>query len=83
MIPSGLLGGAAKWSGSDVKKIRITISRDGTQRVEVEDAIGDECVRFTRDLERRLGHAVGERTLKPEYHDEPPREAEAEEEGGA
>ena len=51
--------------------------------LEVEDAIGDECVRFTRDLERRLGHAVGERTLKPEYHDEPPREAEAEEEGGA
>jgi hypothetical protein len=59
----------------DIRKIRVTLLPDGTQRIEVLGATGDECVAFTRSLERRLGRAVGERTLKPEYG-ERPREAE-------
>jgi len=60
-----------------MKKIRVILLPDGTQRIEVLGASGDECVAFTRSLERRLGRAVGERTLKPEYGDRP-SEAEAE-----
>ncbi len=65
-----------------MKKIKVTLHGDGSQDVEVLGASGDECVRFTRDLERRLGKPVGERTLKPEYHDEEPGGAEAERERG-
>lgn len=60
-----------------MRKIRVTLLPDGTQRIEVLGATGDECVAFTRSLERRLGHVVGERTMKPEYAELPP-EPEAE-----
>ncbi len=50
-----------------MKKIRITLHKDGTQKVEVLGAVGAECVEFTRELEKRLGAPLGERVLKPEY----------------
>jgi Protein of unknown function (DUF2997) len=49
-----------------MKRIKITIAKDGTQRVEVLGAQGTECIKFTEKLEQRLGVPVGERTLKPE-----------------
>jgi hypothetical protein len=55
-----------------MKKIKVTLRKDGTQDVEVLGASGEECLRFTHDLERRLGRPVGARTLKPEYRDEEP-----------
>ena len=50
-----------------MKRIKITIAKDGTQKVEVLGAHGKECVKFTEKLEERLGVPVGERTLKPEF----------------
>jgi len=52
-----------------MKKIKITLHPDGTQKVEVLGAVGDECLAFTAELEKRLGTQVGERQLKPEYHE--------------
>jgi hypothetical protein len=52
-----------------MKKMKITIHKDGTQKIEVLGAVGDECVRFTQPLEERLGTAIGSRELKPEYHE--------------
>ena len=52
-----------------MKKMKITIHKDGTQKVEVLGAVGPECVEFTRQLENRLGTQLGERELKPEYHE--------------
>ncbi|NWG11925.1 MAG: DUF2997 domain-containing protein [Acidobacteria bacterium] len=52
-----------------MKKIKITIHRDGTQKLEVLGAGGAECLEFTRQLEKRLGAQEGERVLKPEYHE--------------
>jgi hypothetical protein len=52
-----------------MKKMKITIHKDGTQKVEVLGAAGEECVQFTRELEKRLGTPIGERELKPEYHE--------------
>jgi len=52
-----------------MKKIKITLHKDGTQKVEVLGAVGEECVQFTKELERRLGTPLGERELKPEYHE--------------
>lgn len=54
-----------------MKKIKITLRQDGTQKVEVIGAVGDECVEFTRELEQRLGSPLGERELKPESELEP------------
>lgn len=48
-----------------MKKMKITIHKDGTQKVEVLGAVGEECVELTRELEERLGP----RELKPEYHE--------------
>ena len=62
-----------------MKKIKITLHKDGTQKVEVLGAQGAECVEFTRQLEQRLGKPMGERTLKPEY-DSTERETEREKE---
>ena len=62
-----------------MKKIRITLSKDGTHKIEVIGAVGEECIEFTRAFEKRLGSLVGERTLKPEYA-ESPREREPERE---
>ncbi|MDQ1255944.1 MAG: hypothetical protein QG656_539 [Candidatus Hydrogenedentes bacterium] len=39
----------------------------GTQKVEVLGATGTECLEFTKELDRRLGVARGERVFKPEY----------------
>ena len=55
-----------------VKKIRITLLKDGTQKIEVLGAAGDACLEFTRALEKRLGAVEGERTLKPEFHEAAP-----------
>ncbi len=55
-----------------MKKIKITLHKDGTQKVEVLGAAGPECVEFTRELEGRLGAPVGERELKSEYHETEP-----------
>lgn len=52
-----------------MKKIKITLHKDGTQKLEVLGASGSECVEFTRELENRLGKPLGARQLKPE-HDE-------------
>ncbi|MCH2376530.1 MAG: DUF2997 domain-containing protein [Planctomycetes bacterium] len=52
-----------------MKKIKITIQKDGTQKIEVLGAEGDECVEFTEELEKRLGKTVGERVLKPEFEE--------------
>jgi hypothetical protein len=64
-----------------MKKIKITLHKDGTQKVEVLGAVGEQCVEFTRALEHRLGDQVGERVRKPEYEQteaevEPERERE-------
>jgi hypothetical protein len=59
-----------------MKKIKVTLHKDGTQDIEVLGATGESCVEFTRELEERLGAPQGERELKPEYH-----EAETELEG--
>ena len=58
-----------------MKKIKITLHKDGTQKVEVLGAVGEECVQFTQELEKRLGTPLGPRELKPEYHE---TESEAE-----
>jgi len=50
-----------------MKKIQITLHKDGTQKVEVFGAVGAECLELTRELEKRLGAPLGERVLKPEY----------------
>ena len=55
-----------------MRKIRITLHKDGTQKVEVIGAQGQDCVALTRDLEGRLGSPSGERELKPEYHEAVP-----------
>ncbi len=52
-----------------MKKMKITLHKDGTQKVEVLGASGDECLAFTAELEKRLGSAEDDRVLKPEYHE--------------
>jgi len=50
-----------------MKKMKITLRKDGTQKIEVLGAAGDSCVEFTKEMERRLGRQEGERELKPEF----------------
>lgn len=52
-----------------MKKIKITLHKDGTQKVEALGIVGEGCVQFTQELERRLGTPLGPRELKPEYHE--------------
>ena len=52
-----------------MKKIQITLHKDGTQKIEVLEASGTECTELTAGFEKRLGTQVGERVLKPEYHE--------------
>jgi len=52
-----------------MKKIKITLHKDGTQKIEVLEAVGAECTELTKGFEQRLGPQVGERVLKPEYHE--------------
>ena len=47
--------------------MKITIKKDGTQEIEVLGAEGDECLKFTEELEKRLGEPAKERQLKPEF----------------
>lgn len=51
-----------------MKKIKITLHRDGTQKIEVLGAVGEDCLEFTRELEQRLGTQAGQRELKKEYY---------------
>ena len=51
-----------------MKKIKITLHKDGTQKIEVLGAVGESCLELTRQLEQRLGKPAGQRELKPEYH---------------
>ena len=53
-----------------MKKIKVTIHKDGAQHVEVLNAVGESCEDLTRTLEQRLGKQEGERVLKPEHHEE-------------
>jgi hypothetical protein len=48
-------------------KMKVTIKKDGTQKIEVLGATGENCLAFTDEMERRLGKAEGERELKPEF----------------
>ena len=50
-----------------MKKVKITIRKDGTQKVEAVDVVGESCVELTRSFEQRLGKVVGERVYKPEH----------------
>jgi hypothetical protein len=50
----------------NMKKIKITIAKDGTQKIEVLGAHGEDCIELTEELEKRLGFQVGDRTMKPE-----------------
>jgi len=50
-----------------MKKLKITIHKDGTQKLEVLEGCGPDCVEFTKALENRLGKQEGERELKPEF----------------
>lgn len=52
-----------------MKKMKITLSPDGTQKIEVLGAQGEECLEFSRTLEKRLGVPAGERVLKKDYHE--------------
>lgn len=68
-----------------MKKIQVTIRKDGTQKIEVLGAVGSECTELTCELERRLGTSEGERTLKPAYYEstgEQEIERQQETEGG-
>jgi len=38
-----------------VKKMRIRIGLDGKTTIRVEGAVGDECLDFTRAVEKALG----------------------------
>lgn len=52
-----------------MKKIKATIRKDGTVKIEVIGAVGAECLDLTRALEKRLGIQSGERELKQEYYE--------------
>jgi hypothetical protein len=64
-----------------MRKIKITLHKDGTQKVEVIGGAGEDCLELTREIERRLGTQQGERVLKREYYEkEKEKETEAERE---
>jgi len=54
-----------------MSKIRITIGKDGTQKVEALETQGEGCIKLTEGFEKRLGTPIGQRTLKPEFDQEP------------
>jgi len=45
-----------------MKKMKIRIGRDGKTTLQVEGAVGDECLEFTRAFEQALG-AVENRVM--------------------
>ena len=53
-----------------MKKIKVTIHKDGTQHVEALNDGGEHCLEFTKALEDRLGKPEGERVYKDEYYEE-------------
>jgi hypothetical protein len=66
-----------------MRKIKATIRKDGTTKIEVLDAQGEGCLELTREMERRLGVQQGERELKDEFHEEElVEESEREQERG-
>ena len=50
--------------------MRILIKKDGKTEIRVEGGQGDNCLTFTKAVEKALG-AVEERTHLPEFHEEP------------
>ena len=50
-------------------QIKMIIGKDGTTRMEVIGADGGTCLEKTRSFEEALGTQVGERVLKPEFHE--------------
>jgi hypothetical protein len=67
-----------------MKKIKITLHKDGTQKVEALGVVGESCLELTKALEHRLGVEEGGRTLKPEFEIEPSElESEREQEAGS
>ena len=50
-----------------MRKVKITIRKDGTQKIEAVNVVGDSCVELTRSFEERLGRVEGERAFKPEH----------------
>jgi hypothetical protein len=48
-----------------MKKMRIIIKKDGTTTMQVEGAVGEECLDFTRIFEEALG-SVEERVMNEE-----------------
>lgn len=70
-----------------MRKIQITLRPDGTQKVEVLDAVGTDCLEFSGVFEKRLGTQEGERVFKPEFYEteaavERVQERESEQERG-
>jgi hypothetical protein len=53
-----------------MRTIRITMSKDGTTRLEVLGDQGEHCLAFTAELERRLGTIIGERQYKAEFKEQ-------------
>jgi hypothetical protein len=67
-----------------MKKIKITLRKDGTQKVEALGVVGESCLELTKALEHRLGVEASERTLKPEFEIESSEfESEREREAGS
>ena len=52
-----------------MKKMKIRIGRDGKTTVQVEGAVGGECLEFTRAFEQALG-SVENRVMATEGTDE-------------
>jgi hypothetical protein len=53
------------------KKMRIRITSDGKTEIRVEGGEGDDCLAFTRAMERAVGK-VKQRELTADYHDHDP-----------
>jgi hypothetical protein len=52
-----------------MKKMIFTLSRDGTSTVDVEGAVGDECLELTKAFEEELGELTT-RTFNESYSEE-------------
>lgn len=52
-----------------MKVVKVTVSKTGETTIETSGFTGEECIRATEGLERRLG-GQGTRTLKPEAYEQ-------------
>ncbi len=52
------------------KSIAIRIQRDGTVEIDVLNAQGSECLKWTSELEGAFGSADSQRTLKAQFYQE-------------